>query len=131
MTRAGIRFVRRQLSSRSSLGRVLGLAEVVALGVAGLGLVLLAVVVVRACDRRATRSTGGSCRLVATVGDDVVVHLQITNGGRRRCPPVVLLDPIARHDDPTARTRALVTVGPLPRGATARAFYRLETPAVG
>jgi uncharacterized protein (DUF58 family) len=125
MTRAGIRFGVGGLLA-IILGRVLGLSEVVALGVAGLGLVILALAIVRmrparhVIDRRIVPPR-------ATVGDDVVVHLQITNDGRRRCPPVVLLDPISRHDDPMARTRALVTVGALPRGATATASYRLET----
>lgn len=125
MTRAGIRFGVGSLVA-IIVGRVLGLSEVVALGIAGLALMLLAVGIVRLRPARHTIDR----RIVpprATVGDDVVVHFQITNDDRHRCPPVVLLDPISRHDDPGARTRALVTVGALAPGATARASYRLET----
>lgn len=125
MTRAGIRFGVGCLIA-IIVGRVLGLSEVVALGIAGLGLVLLALLVVHLRPARHTIDR----RIApprATVGDEVVVHLQITNNDRRRCPPVVLLDPITRHDDPNARTRALVTVGALAQTATVHASYRLET----
>lgn len=125
MTRAGIRFGI-GCGVAIILGRVLGLSELVALGIAGLGLVVVALVIVRvrparhAIDRRIVPPR-------ASVGDDVVVHLQITNDERRRQPAVDLLDPISRHDDPGTQNRALVTVGALPPGATASASYRLET----
>lgn len=123
MTRAGISFGLGSLALVIA-GRVLGLPEIVSLGIAGIVLIVCSFVIVRirrelpVVERRCTPTS-------ATVGDDVVVHLHIENSGRRRCPPVEAFDPITHHDERTPGAGATIAIATLAPGATAEASYRL------
>lgn len=111
-------------------GRLLGLAELVAIGVCGPVLLIGAWVTrvltpsLLTVERRVTPSQ-------VSVGERIVVHLSVRNGGRRRSHAVGLVDPISRSADSSPAPRAVVAIDALRPGSVIDAAYAMDTPRRG
>lgn len=111
-------------------GRLLGLTELVAVGVCGPVLLIVAWLVrvlsptLLTVDRRVTPTQ-------VSVGERIVVHLAVRNIGRRRSHAVRLVDPISRSSDSSPAPRAVVAIDALRPGSTIDATYAMDTPRRG
>jgi uncharacterized protein (DUF58 family) len=101
-------------------GRALGILELLVLGVAAAGLVVVSLAQVHLTRLRIeVRRTLEPPRVHA--GEPARVELEVTNTGRRSTPLLTLRDPVG----PTQT--AMVLLAPLRPDATVRAGYRLPT----
>lgn len=124
MTRAGRTLLIASLAV-VIVSRLLGLDEVVIIGLCGLGLLAIT-----ALWMRVTRVEVDVTRRVSpsqvSAGDSVSVNLTILNSAHRRSPVLTLVDPVARYGDARNMSRAEVPVGPMRPDTRISAAYALD-----